>query len=221
MLNWMKYEIGQTRLGDIELPRIERKSRDNFYESQVSYTRGANQADSFNQEATHKPRSRVGFRNYTSEERPIGLSKTVDNIEVVDLYSQPAGYRPQTAESLNNSAAGKRTTVRVSNNANRSSQEANILTWSSPNQANNRNLVRFSSNVDLMKANNLLATAPTGSLRKIGEDYPSASLVQGPSSGTRFCSPQKIGESKGSVDVGEATQDSRLLELTQLIDKVD
>lgn len=159
-----------------------------------------------NIEGSYHPRNRLNSKDLDANE---------PNTQTFDLYSKPAGSK--TAAQMNSGERiAKKTGVRVTTDANKSSQEANILTWGSGEPTKKTN--NLHSNGTLLRGNQAIGISSTGHLKRHTQDQ--SLLNQSMDIPTvRFGSPQRATLHE-SIDLGARGGDNRLYELDKMIDKV-
>lgn len=200
--------------------RVERHKREDLPVNQYEIKNDDIQKDITNLESSYRPRNRLNSWGKGAEEKRNSVTSIQDTPEVVDIYSQPAGYRNPILE--NNSGKIKKTGVRVSNDVNKSSQEANILTWGSGEPARNRHSNQLSTSLNLMRGHQSMAVSSAGTLRRPHQDHANLNNSMGNNQTLRLVSPNRPsgGALHESIDLGNRGNDGKLFDLERLIDRV-
>lgn len=195
--------------------RIERHKREEMAASLHDQRRTEYLNDTENQDSSYRPRNRLNSRGQTREDKNPPVTSVKEIAEVVDIYSQPAGYRNPLVASQQ--SGHKRTGVRVSTDVNKSSQEANILTWGNGEPARHRQTTQLQTNITLARGNQSLAVSSTGHLRRPSQDQ--ANLNQSLNGlAPRFSSPQRSGGTlHESLDLGNRMSNNLLYDLDRMI----
>lgn len=201
--------------------RNQRIDRSKFEENKpllIDFRKQEYLTDTDNQESTYRPRNKLNSRVQTEESNKPLINSIKEVAEVVDIYSQPAGFRNPIV--VGQQSGHRRTGVRVSTDVNKSSQETNILTWGNGEPARNRQSPVSNSNIILARGNQSVAVSSTGHLRRPSQDQPNLNQSLN-GQGIRFSSPQRSGGTlHESLDLGSRGENNLLYDLDRMIDQV-